>query len=109
MTDAVMVTKFKCGNCGSLKETKEEADKHCICKCGRPVKPRDRTMGTFSECNLCDIRGAVIRSKARVRKMEDELVASKEHLAKLEELFEAAKTAAKNESRPARKLRLVSK
>jgi hypothetical protein len=32
------VTMFKCGTCGSLKSTREEAAKHCLCKCGRPAR-----------------------------------------------------------------------
>jgi hypothetical protein len=104
MAEVVTVTRFKCGRCGNLKEVEADADNHCICKCGRPVIPYDRHMGHFDECALCHARGAVVRSKARVRKLEVELEGVRAHLAKLEEQFEAEKAA----SAPVRKLRAVS-
>lgn len=83
------VTVYVCSVCSSKFEKQEDADKHCLCKCGRPVA-RERSWRS-DKCPRCLAKERMLHAKARVRSLKADLVSAEENATRLEAEYAALK------------------
>lgn len=89
------LTHYGCGHCSSAFALKKDADKHCVCKCGRLVAPeRYAGHGTSNDCEKCRTKSNLLSARSRVRQLETDLAHAKKNVERLETEYKLLKNEA---------------
>jgi hypothetical protein len=72
---------YACGVCGRTFTSKDEADAHCVCKCGRPCSRDSGSWRPNDACELCRSKEFLRDATRRVTRLEIELAEAKKNRA----------------------------